>query len=655
VPAQSPGRARVLIPVMVALLLIGVSYAVARIPFASAAEKSALASKFHFTEEQIKLPPGLANNHIRPVNPAYQRIQAWISSVGAAIAVNDLDGNGKPDDLCLVDTRSDSVVVTPAPGTGDRYAPFVLDPKPLPVHASMAPMGCVPGDFNGDGRMDVLVYYWGRTPVLFMPRQHAPAALSPASYAHVEVVQQPHTSAEYSGPRWNTNAVSVGDFDGDGHPDIIVPNYFPDSDVLDTSGEDNVTMQHSMSKAMNAGGTHVLRWAGATAGDKPSVSFVEDNKAIPYADSTGWTLAAASADLDGDLLPEVYIANDFGPDHLLHNVSHPGQIRFTNAQGSRTPTTPKSMALGHDSFKGMGIDFGDLRNTGKFDMFVSNITQSWGIEESNFTWLNQTSSPQQMKAELDAGRAPFRNEASKMKMAWVGWGWDAKMADFDNSGDLSIVQSDGFVKGKTNRWNWLQELAMSNDELIADPRMWPKAEDGDDISGSNRLAFWTPDGDGHMVDISHQLGLDVPTPTRGIAVADVDGDGFQDFAVARQWGPPAFYHNDHPSTGNALTLRLIRPAQGQPSNVGTPAYGAVVKVTTAGGATHLSQLDGGGGHTGKRSFDVVFGLGQGGAAPVRADISWRDTRGGTHQQTVQLTAGVHTLCLDHAVMEVPTR
>ena len=61
------------------------------------------------------------------MNPAYKRIVAWISSVGAAIAINDLHGNGRPDDICLVDTRSDSVIVTPTPGTGDRYAPFVLD------------------------------------------------------------------------------------------------------------------------------------------------------------------------------------------------------------------------------------------------------------------------------------------------------------------------------------------------------------------------------------------------------------------------------------------------------------------------------------------------------------------------------------------------
>jgi hypothetical protein len=66
-------------------------------------------------------------------------------------------------------------------------------------------------------------------------------------------------------------------------------------------------------------------------------------------------------------------------------------------------------------------------------------------------------------------------------------------------------------------------------------------------------------------------------------------------------------------------------------------------------------LDGGGGHTGKRSFDVVFGLGQAGGAPVSADINWRDRTGSVHHETVKLAAGVHTLCLDHAVMEVPTR
>jgi hypothetical protein len=666
----SISRARKLIPGLVALLLIGTFYLVARLPFAAASERLQVAARYHFTELPIALPAGLPERHIREVNPAYERIVAWISSVGAAVASNDLDGNGRPDDLCLVDTRSDAVIVTPAPGTGSRYAPFVLDPRPLPVHPAMAPMGCVPGDFNADGRTDVLVYYWGRTPVLFMPKAGPPGAparpLSPATYERVEVVPPAPAAAgaAYGGPRWNTNVVAVADFDGDGHPDIVIPNYFPDSDVLDPNGLDNVQMQHSMSKAKNAGGTHTLRWVGSTAGAHPSARFAEQPTAIPYADSTGWTLGAASADLDGDLLPELYLANDFGPDHLLHNRSTPGHIQFATVTGSRAPNTPKSMVVGHDSFKSMTVDFADLRHTGKFDMFVSNITASWGIEESNFVWANTSTDTADMRRQLDRGHAPFENRAAALKMAWTGWGWDAKMADFDNSGDLAVVQADGFVKGQTNRWNWLQELAMTNDELLADPKMWPKAEDGDDISGRDRLAFWAKAGNGEYVDISKELGLDVPTPTRGIAVADADGDGFQDFAVARQWGPPAFYHNDHPGQPaqpqrGFLGLRLIRPVAGNPPEVGTPAYTAQVRVTTADGRSQVAQLDGGGGHTGKRSFDVFLGLGTGGAGgaggPVTAELSWRDLTGAAHRQTLALRPGWHTLCLDRTAMEVATR
>ncbi|NED80385.1 RNA-binding protein, partial [Streptomyces sp. SID11233] len=74
-------------------------------------------------------------------------------------------------------------------------------------------------------------------------------------------------------------------------PSMIVGNYFPDSDVLDPHGLDNVEMNDSLSSAKNAGGDHVLRWYNASAGTDPDVSFVEEKDAIPYASSTGWTLA----------------------------------------------------------------------------------------------------------------------------------------------------------------------------------------------------------------------------------------------------------------------------------------------------------------------------------------------------------------------------
>ncbi|GAA2186685.1 CRTAC1 family protein [Micromonospora lupini] len=654
-PPKPVGPLRRLIPVVFVLVLVAGLFTISRLPSASAADRRAMASQFAFTEMPIALPPGLPQRTIRTVNPKYEHIRSWISSVGAGVAVNDLDGQGGANDLCLVDPRSDSVVVTPAPGGGARYAPFVLDPAPLPMGPAIAPMGCTPGDFNVDGRTDLLVVYWGRTPVVFLQTGNA-AGLSLASYHPVELIpQQQTTDGRYRGPLWNTNATAVADFDGDGRPDIGIFNYFPDSQVLDAQGLPNVQMNHSMSRAQNAGGAHILRWTAATAGAEPSVTY-EAQSAIDPRYATGWTLASASADIDGDLLPELYLANDFGNDRFFHNVSAPGRIRFALAEGRRGPLDPKSLVVGHDSFKGMAVDFADLRGSGRFDAFVSNITESWGLEESNFVWQNTAANPQEARERLSKGIAPFENKASAKNLAWVGWGWDVKMADFDNSGRLVVVQSCGFVKGTVNRFNWLQELAASNDLMLREPDMWPNAQPGDDIAGSNALAFWAPEDNGRYVDLSPQLGLDDRTPTRGIAVGDTDGDGRQDFAVARQWGPPAYYHNTKAQVGGFLGLRLHRPALAAATgnDARTPAYGAQARVTTADGRTQLAQLDGGGGHSGKRSFDLFFGLGDQGATPVTVELSWRDLDGVQHQQTLPLSAGWHDLTLTDRAQELTT-
>jgi enediyne biosynthesis protein E4 len=656
-------RLRRLVPGFSAVVLVGALFGIAQGPV-SASGGDQVAAKFGFKELPIAYPAGyeaLPKATVRQVNPAYYKIRSWISSVGAGVAMNDLVGHGRADAMCIVDTRTDKVVVTYAPTApaADRFTPFLLDYAPLPYDAGkMAPMGCTPGDFNGDGRMDLLVTFWGRTPIVFLAKSGA-MTVSLASYKPTELLPQQNSDGVYHGPQWNTNAVGVGDYAGGGHPDIIIGNYFPNSAVLDPHGQKNVVMPNSLSSANNGGGAHVLRWTAATSGADPSVSYVEDDDAIPFANSAGWTLAIASADLDADGRQDVYIANDFGHAFVLHNVSSDGRIKFDTVFGKRTPTTPKSFVMGNGSFKGMGVDFADVNDNGSFDAMVSNITTAWGLEESNFLFINKAKSPEEMKKDLDGGYAPFTQEAQQYGVAWTGWCWDVKMADFLNSGDQEIVQTDGFVKGSINRWPWLQDMAMMNDDLLSNPAMWPNMQPGDDIGGSQEVAFYAKNSSGKYVNVTKQLGLNVPIPTRGVAIADTTGTGRLDFALARQWGAPAFYENTSPSLGDYLNLNLVRPSTDQDpgmglESAGAPAYGATVTVKTPDGKTQIGQLDGGSGHDGKRSFGVHFGFGMY-MGPVAVHLQWRDNAGALHTQDLQMTEGQHTLVRAGNAQEVPAK
>jgi hypothetical protein len=279
---------------------------------------------------------------------------------------------------------------------------------------------------------------------------------------------------------WNTTALDVGDVDGDGHLDLWIGNYFPDgARVLDPAAADDtrMQMQDSMGLARNAGQNHIL--LSVPAGRRDVMPALTDASTALPADASGaWTLAVGMQDLTGDLLPEVYQANDFGPDQLFLNRSTPGHVVLEELRGRRDLLTPKSKVLGHDSFKGMGVTFSYPPDATLPDIMVSNITDSWALQESNFFFT-----PEGGPADLAAGRFAYQDQSEKLGLSRSGWSWDVKAADLDNDGRDEFLQATGFITGERSRWAQLQELAMGNDQLLRHPWAWPHIDSLGDLSG----------------------------------------------------------------------------------------------------------------------------------------------------------------------------
>ena len=190
----------------------------------------------------------------------------------------------------------------------------------------MAPLGALPTDVNEDGHMDVVVYYAGRTPLIFLWRPSSQSVGLPLSAANY-VVRDIFPSNNI----WMTGSATAADFDGDGHLDLIFANYFKDGTVIQPPRRGVVSCRFVFAPA-NGGGERNLPLAGSSAG-RPNVTYAESPTRSADGAEVGagvgratWTAKCYRS----------FTPHDFGPDRLLWNRSTPGRIRFAYWKASRT-------------------------------------------------------------------------------------------------------------------------------------------------------------------------------------------------------------------------------------------------------------------------------------------------------------------------------
>ena len=148
-------------------------------------------------------------------------------------------------------------------------------------------------------------------------------------------------------------------------------------------------------------------------------------------------------------------------------------------------------------------------------------------------------------------------------------------------------------------------------------------------SRTPKKLFWNR-GDGTFEERAYVEGLDTRDDTRGLAYADLDGDGAPELVLSCFRGPVLLYANRWKGDGGGrLVLRLSTP-----SGFNRDALGAVVRLW-AGGRIQLREVRAGSSYLSQSSHALLFGLGANEKAD-RIEIRWPD---GKRQELRDVPAG----------------
>jgi hypothetical protein len=386
-------------------------------------------------------------------------------------------------------------------------------------------MGCATGDYDNDGRVD-----------LFLTGYHCAALFHNEGGRFRDVSRQLPLD-----PRaWSTSAAFF-DADGDGRLDLYAGAYVqfdPHAPQLcDFSGVQAACPP-----------TYYDPQIGRLYRNLGPAGFADVTRAAGLEGAHGKTLGVLAADLNGDGLTDLYLANDGMPGDLFRNRGG----RFEN-RGTESGT-----AFNYASREqaGMGVDAGDYDGDGRPDLVVTTFQY-----EPTSLYHNE-------------GRGLFTEEAFA---AGIGdatlnrLGFGVRFFDADNDGDLDLIEANGHVQDNA-------------------ARIFPG------VTYRQSTLLFENLGGRHFRDVSALAGeaLSRPIVGRGLAVGDFDNDGRLDVLIADLEGAPLLLHNKSPSAGHFLTVRLVgsrSPRDGTGARVAVRAGGRLQVREGGTGGSYLSAND----------------------------------------------------------------
>ncbi len=410
--------------------------------------------------------------------------------------------------------------------------------------------GVIVGDYDADGFPDVFVANYGND-VLYLNN-------GDGSFRDVTAV------AGIGDPHWSTSGVWL-DLNDDGMLDLYCANYM------------NVTLQNNQvcfygDKPGYCGpgkydGVRDAVWLNAGDG---TFRDGADESGLSAPASKG--LAITAIDLDRDLKPEIYVANDMEANLLFTRSASSGGSAGWREIGQQSGSAVSADGVNEAS---MGIAAADYDGDGLPDLYLTHYYQMKNTLYRNLGGL---------LFEDDS----LRTGVASSSFAFLGFG--VIPLDYNRDGRPDIFVANGHVLGPAIEPNNMPPQLLLNTGT--------GFRDISEHAGAYFLDAW--------------IG-------RGVAGGDFDNDGDTDIGVSHLDRPVVLLRNETAVKAGYLGLELLHPER-------RSLTGTRVKVTDSRGSSEQT-LAAGGSYLSTNDGRLLFGvIGE----QVQVDIEWADGRVESH-------------------------
>ncbi|MEG4141096.1 FG-GAP-like repeat-containing protein, partial [Microcoleus sp. Pol7_B1] len=285
-----------------------------------------------------------------------------------SVSIGDINGDGKPD-LAVANSGGTSILLNTT-ATGATTPTFATK---VDFTTGGSPYSVSIGDFNGDGKPDLAVASSNSYTTAILLNTTPTGATTPTFATRVDFTTG-------SGSR----SVSIGDFNGDGKPDLAVANYFSNttSILLNTTTTGATTPTFATKVDFTTGNAPNSVSIGDFNGDgKPDLAVANSYSTSILLNTTptgattptfatkvdfttgGGPNSVSIGDFNGDGKPDLAVAVVFSKTTSI--------LLNTTATGATTPTFATNVDFTTGTYP-RSVSIGDINGDGKPDLAVAN-------------------------------------------------------------------------------------------------------------------------------------------------------------------------------------------------------------------------------------------------------------------------------------------